>query len=174
MPFAIQPFIGSLVADGARPNLFEIIFPYAGALFTLRAQATSIPSSSMGVCSTYYFGREVKLAGNRRFDPWQVEILNDEEDYTVGPRAALETWSASLNEHVKNIRSANALPPQAYMQDATVIHYGKIGIPIATYNMVMCWPMEVGPVGLSWAANDQIETYQVTFQYQYWTSLNTE
>jgi hypothetical protein len=173
MPFAVQPFIGALIGDGSRPNLFDIIFPELGALFTLRCQAASVPSSTMGVASTYYFGREVKLAGNRRFDPWQVEVIMDEEDYAVGPRAALERWSDKLNSHQLNIRNPSALPPITYMQDATVIHYSKAGFPIATYNMVMAWPVEVGPIGLSWGANDTIETYQVVFAYQYWTSINT-
>lgn len=174
MPFAIQPFIGSLLADGARPNLFDVIFPYLGAMFTLRCQAASIPASTMGVASTYYFGREVKLAGNRRFDPWQVEVLMDEPDFAAGPRAALESWSNSLNTHVTNIRLASSLPPITYMQDATVIQYGKIGVPVATYNLVMCWPVEVSPIGLNWAQNDSIESYTVTFAFQYWTSINTD
>jgi hypothetical protein len=59
------------------------------------------------------------------------------------------------------------------MKDATVIHYGKTGTPIATYQMRQCWPTEISPVGLNWAQNDTIETFSVTFALQYWESINT-
>ena len=173
MPFNPQLFIGSLVGDGARPNLFEIIFPAAGPLMTLRAQATSIPGSFVGIAPTYYFGRQVKLAGNRVFTEWQVEVLVDEIDYVTGPRAFMERWSNELNTHEGNMRLPSALTPLSYMRDATVIHYGKAGIPIATYQMRQCWPTEVSPVGLNWGQNDTIETFSVTFALQYWQSINT-
>ena len=52
---------------------------------------------------------------------------------------------------------------------------GKAGNPIApaVYMMIGCWPSTVGPIQLAWDANDQIEVFDVTFQYQWWQSAST-
>lgn len=175
MAFAIQPFIASMAGDGARPNLFEITFGEVGSQFTIRAQASSIPSSRIGVASAYYFGREAKFAGNRVFDNWTVDVLVDEKDYNSdGPRAKLEAWMNGLNAHVANIRSGARYAPEQYQKDATIIHYGKTGDQIAKYEMRGCFPINVGAIGLAWNANDQIETFSVEFALQWWQSANTD
>lgn len=175
MAFAIQPFIDGMAGDGARPNLFEITFTEVGAPFTIRATASSIPSSRIGVASAYYFGREAKFAGNRVFDDWQVNVIVDEKDYNGdGPRAKLEAWMNGLNAHVANIRSGARYAPQQYQKNATITHYGKTGDKIGTYEMKGAFPRDVSAIELSWDANDRIETFSVTFALQYWTSVNTD
>jgi hypothetical protein len=174
MAFAIQPFIASMAGDGARPNLFEITFAEVGSPFTIRAQASSIPSSRIGVASTYYFGREAKFAGNRVFDNWTVDVLVDEKDYANGPRSKLEKWMNELNAHVANIRSGARYSPDQYQKNATITHFGKTGDVIAQYQMKGCFPINVGAIGLAWNANDQIETFSVEFAMQWWQSANTD
>lgn len=173
MPFAINPFIASMVGDGARPNLFEIIFPELGALFTLRAHITALPSSIVGIAPVYYFGRAVKLGGNRVFEELQASVLIDEIDLVSGPRAALERWSDRINSHVGNIRSAVALPPSGYFRDCTVIQYSKMGAPIGTYAMWGAWPTQISAMPLDWGNNNTISTFQVTFALNGWSSVNT-
>lgn len=171
MAFSITNFITNMPVDGARPNLFEIIFPaVSGTVFTFRAKATSIPGSSIGVAPVFYFGRQVKFAGDRSFDPWTVSIISDEDDYSTGPRAALETWMANLKTHQSNLRSTNFVQPLNYMKDADIIHYGKAGNKIARYKMIQAFPIDISPVTLDWGNNDTIEEFSATFAYQYWTN----
>lgn len=172
MAFSIQKFITNMPVDGARPNLFEISFPYidGSKKFSFRAKATTIPGSTIGVAPVFYFGRQVKFAGDRTFDPWTVTIISDEDDYTSGPRSILELWMGSLKTHESNLRATGFIQPDLYMKDADIIHYGKAGGEIARYTMKQAFPIDVSPVTLDWGNNDTIEEFSVTFAYQYWTN----
>jgi hypothetical protein len=168
MAFNVNNFISAMTKDGARPNLFEIVFADAGQNFTIRARASSLPASSIGQAGAYYFGRLAKFAGNRVFGDWAVTVLVDEPDFLTGPRAALEKWSNSLNAHVSNNRNGGYLAPSSYMKDATVIQYGKSGDVIATYLMRGCFPRDISAMPLDWGSNDSIAEFSVTFSMQYW------
>ena len=183
MAFNINSFISTMAADGFRPNLFEISFTDAGGTlnssFSVRAKASSIPASTIGTASTFYFGRQAKFAGNRVFSDWTVTVLMDEGDFVggvaAGPRAKLEQWSSSLNSHVGNKRDGNSIAPAAlvggYQKDADVILYGKDGVAITTYKMENCFPIDIGAVNLDWQANDTIAEFQVTFALNFWTRV---
>ena len=177
MAFNINNFISTMAADGFRPNLFEIQFTDAGgsdvnSSFSVRAKASSIPASTIGTASTFYFGRQAKFAGNRVFSDWTVTVLMDEGDFTIGPRAKLEEWSNSLNTHVGNIRNTLSVAPTAYQKDAFIYLYPKNGTgAIATYKMENCFPIDIGAVNLDWQANDTIAEFQVTFALNFWTRL---
>ena len=170
-PFNISDFVSNMTRDGARPNLFDIVFSHLGDTFTLRAESSALPGSSIGVATACFFGREAKFAGNRRFDNWTVQVLVDEADYEApGPRFALESWMSQLNSHVGNKRAANNVSPNDYQKDASVRHYGKDGQVIATYRMMNCFPIDISAINLAWDANDQIERFSVTFAMQWWES----
>jgi T4-like virus tail tube protein gp19 len=181
MAFNVNGFMNAMSNDGARPNLFEVIFPYidnsatgiGGNQFAFKARATSIPSSTLGVAPVNYFGRQVKLAGNRVFDNWTVTVLLDEPDYRAGPRYILEQWSNRINSHVANVRDPGFSFPLNYMQSALVNQYGKSGNLLATYDMIDCWPVDIGPVNLDWALDNQIAEFNVTFAMQWWQSAAT-
>lgn len=177
MPFAIDQFRANLQFGGARPNQFDITLPTPGvpaginsADFAFKCRSASIPPEDVGVIVVPYFGRQLKLAGDRTFPEWTVTIFNDED---FGVRDAFETWSNSVNGHVDNLRNPAGIPITGYMADATVNQYGKAGNVIATYVMVGCWPSNVSAIDLAWDNNDRIEEFQVTFQYQWWQSANT-
>ena len=83
MAFNITDFRGAMNFDGQRPNLFEVTIPavsnaWNGKDLNLFAKGTSIPGATIGTVIVPYFGREVKLAGNRTFPEWTVTVLNDE------------------------------------------------------------------------------------------------
>lgn len=176
MAFNINNFLANMKGDGARPNLFEIFFDGAGTgpEFSLRARATALPSSTMGVASTFYFGRQAKFAGNRVFGDWTINVLVDEPDFSVGPRAYLERWSNRLNKHVQNTREVGWVDPGVYQMDGKVIQYSKDGTQqIAIYEMKGCFPTDIGAMPVDWGANDQIAEFQVTFAMQWWQRLLT-
>lgn len=171
--FNINGFVENMTGDGARPNLFKIEFQdqtsTVGESFTMRAESSSLPGSNIGIASTFYFGREAKFAGNRRFDDWTIQILNDESDFQSGPRYYLENWMNKINGHVENKRiDSTFVNPGNYMKDGYITHFGKSGNVIGKYTMVKCFPTNISPIALDWSTNDQIERFSVTFAMQWW------
>lgn len=171
MAFDINSFRTSLQFGGARNTLFEVnlTFPVAAngadAKVPLMVKAASLPASTVGTIQPAYFGRRIKIAGDRQFIPWNVTVIND-EDFKI--RNALEAWSNSINSYQGNIR--NLLEGDAvggYKADAVVTQYGKRGNVLRRYKFVGLWPQEVASIDLNWDAQDQIQEFNVTLEYDY-------
>jgi len=166
MAFNINEFKSQLVGGGARSSLFQVqilnpVSPEADFKIPFMVRAAGIPSSSLGSYTTSYFGRQIKFAGDRTFEDWQVTIIND-EDFLI--RNAMETWSNAINSHDGNLRSL----PRDYKSTAVVTQYSKDGKPIRNYIFEGLYPVTVSEIGLDWNNVDQIEEFTVNFQYDYW------
>ena len=166
MAFNINEMRSQLVYGGARQNLFQVqILNPANSSGDLKTpfmvQAAQIPSSDLGVIPVFYFGRQMKLAGDRTFGEWTVNIIND-EDFLI--RNAMEEWSNKINRLERNVREINR-----YKSLATVTQYAKDGTAIRSYEFNGIFPSNITPIDLDWSTTDQIESFQVTFQYDYWT-----
>lgn len=179
MAFNVAEFRANMVGDGARPNLFQVslTFPTIAANGTAAAQkatfmakAAQLPGSTIGQVPVYYFGRELKFAGNRTFADWSLQIIND-EDFTV--RRAIESWMNAINSHSGNVRNTGAASPSGYTVDAEVTQFGKTGDILKTYKFVGMYPLDLAPIDLDWGSNDTIEEYGVTFAYQWWETDTT-
>ena len=129
------------------------------------ARATALPTSSIGFSEIPYFGRTIKVAGQRRYDDWLITVIND-EDFAV--RHALEAWHNSLNSHEPNLRDSGYERPESYKRDGSVIQYSKTGDILRKYKFVGCFPSDLSAIGLDWAQADVIEEFQVNFKYDYW------
>jgi hypothetical protein len=103
----------------------------------------------------------MKLAGDRTFGEWTVTIMND-EDFLI--RNAMEEWSNKINRLERNVREISR-----YKSLATVTQYAKDGSKIRSYEFNGIFPSNITPIDLDWSTTDQIESFQVTFQYDYWT-----
>lgn len=175
MSFNIDAFRAQLVGDGARPNLFEIqiTFPPFVTLGTTAQQkatflckSAQLPGSTIGIAPVFYKGREVKTAGNRTWQDWTIQIIND-EDFVI--RNAFEQWANGLNDPQENSRNGAAtIIDGGYGVDATVTHFGKDESIIKQYQLVGIWPMDISPIELDWGQNDTIEEFTVTLAMQYW------
>jgi len=179
MPFNVTEFRANMIGDGARPNLFEVTLTFptvasnstaAGQKVTFMAKTAQLPGSTVGQVPLYYFGRELKFAGNRTFADWTLQILND-EDFTI--RNSLESWMNAINSHTTNVRNSAASGPSGYSVDAVVTQYGKTGNALKTYKFVGLFPLDLGAIDLDWGSNDSIEEYSVTFAYQWWEAVTT-
>jgi len=162
MAFNIDTFKGVLPGGGARPTLFSV--ELTGAEYykvPFLAKAASLPASTLGTIELSYFGRKVKVAGDRTYAEWSITIIND-EDMLI--RKGLENWHSKVNHASSNLRSMTN-----YKSDAQVHQMGKTGGIIRTYNFVGLWPSEIGAIELAWDTNDAVEEYTVTLQYDYWT-----
>lgn len=176
MAFNIDQFRSQLVRDGARPNLFEVSMPFPGIVaggsaaqkkLTFMARTAELPGSTIGVVPMQYFGREVKLAGNRTFADWTITVIND-EDFII--KNAFERWHNALNSHIGNLRNSAFTNPSSYTVDGDVNQYGKTGQVIKSYKFHGMFPADISSIGLDWGSNDTIEEFSVTFSYQYWIS----
>jgi hypothetical protein len=166
MAFNINEMRSQLVYGGARQNLFQVRIDNpannsANFKTPFMVQAAQIPESQLGVIPVFYFGRQMKLAGDRTFGDWTVNVIND-EDFLV--RNAMEEWSNRINRLERNVRDIDR-----YKTNATVIQYGKDGTKIREYKFNGIFPSVISPIELDWGTTDQIETFQVTFSYDYWT-----
>jgi len=170
MAFNISGFQGQLTGGGARPNLFQVTIdnPVDRGSFiktSFMVQAAQIPEATLGVATVNYFGRQIKYAGNRTFADWTVTVIND-EDFLI--RDGMERWSNAINGLQTNIRSAALAQAAQYKTSATVTQFAKTGQPIRTYSFVGLFPLTVGAIALDWGTNDAVETFDVTFSYDFW------
>jgi len=199
MAFQISDFTTRLTGDGARPNLFQVSIPNIptalnapnanpaasnpSTSLSFLAKSAQLPGSTLGTVPMYYFGREVKFAGNRTFADWTITVVND-ENFLI--RNSIEVWMNYINSNQGNIRGTgvqsnnfNTNQALGYTSDAHVYQYAKTGGQdgvagaIKAYDFVGLFPVDLSPIDLDWGSNDSIEEFTVTFAYQYWTSTNT-
>jgi hypothetical protein len=173
--FNVDQFKAQLAGGGARPNQFfvQLTFPSSVTLGALAIQsspflvtAASLPGSIVNPAMVHYRGREVKLAGERVFNPWTVNVLND-NNFTI--RNALEDWMNQMNDLQDN---SGELSPAKYQADMLVTQLDRNNIPLKTYQIRSAFPIDVTEVPLDFGANDQISQFSATFAYQdYVTSL---
>ena len=170
MAFNVASFrANGLKGGGARPTQFEVyIFPPFGtnAASNIRflARATQLPPAPLDSIPVPYFGRKIKVAGDREFPDWTVTILND-EDWAV--RTMMESWSNRMNTMVSNVMDESMFPLN-YKASAKVLQYGKTGNAIAAYDMIGIFPVNVDAIPLDWDQTNTIEQFDVTFAYDYW------
>lgn len=162
-----------LIGGGARPNLFKVTmaFPaYVTAnveLASYMCKATSMPASQIAAIEVPFRGRQLKVAGDRTFDPWSVTVIND-TDFNV--RNSFEQWMNGINQHKQN---TGLTQPSSYMADMIVEQLDKDGTTKKTYNIRGVFPTNLGAIELSYETGDTIEEFEVEMQIQYWESNKT-
>ena len=170
MAFNITDIRSGLALGGARPTLFKVeltnpVNTGADAIAPFLIQATSLPASTIGQIEVPYFGRKIKVAGDRTFDAWQVTVMND-EDFKV--RHSLELWHNSINNVLTNINAGATSAPSRYKSTALVTQYGKSGNMLRRYKFNGLFPVEISTIDLDWNSTDQIETFSATFAYDWY------
>lgn len=174
MPFNISSFKSNgLVYGGARPSLFQVFLSVPTGIgidnvsvdkFRFLCKTAELPESNLSSIDIPYFGRRIKVAGERSFNDWSVTIMND-EDFSV--RSMFETWSNAMNRLVSNVRDPSVSAEQ-YKTDLEVIQYGKDGSEIRSYQFIGAFPTAIGSIALNWDSANSIEEFGVTFAYDYW------
>jgi hypothetical protein len=180
MPFNINTFKSNgLVYGGARPSLFNVYLSVPQGIgidsvsvdkFRFVCRATELPASAVSSIEIPYFGRKIKVAGERAFTDWSVTVMND-EDFAV--RSMFETWSNALNRMVSNVRDPN-INAENYKADLEIVQYGKDGTVIRSYQLVGAFPTEIGNIGLDWDSANAVESFSVNFSYDYWVPVTEQ
>jgi hypothetical protein len=169
----VDDFKSKLRGGGARPNLFKttVNFPgYAGGdveLTSFLCKTAQLPASTMNVFEVPFRGRQLKMAGDRTFEPWSITIIND-TDFSI--RNAMERWMNGINAHQQNTGLSN---PVDYQADLIIEQLDRDGSTLKTYNFRGCFPTSVSAIDVSYETVDAIEEFTVEFQIQYWESDTT-
>lgn len=163
----VDDFKAKLRGGGARPNLFKVTINYpavAGGdteLTSFLCETAQLPGSTIGVIPIPFRGRQLKVAGDRVFQPWTVSIIND-TDFNV--RNSMERWMNSINAHSAN---TGLTSPITYESDLIVEQLDRDGSSLKKYTLRGAFPTDLGAIDLSYADGDTIERFSTTFEYQY-------
>ena len=178
----ITDFRSRMTGGGARSNLFEVEITFPGGIgiseslvsdkVPFLVKAAEIPSSNLGNIPVPYRGRVLPIAGDRTFDPWTVTVIND-TDFSI--RDAMEKWSNSIND----IQTAQGtINPEVYQTQARVFQKSREGVgpgdtekDLRIYKFEGIYPNVVSSIPLDFGATDQIEEFQVTFNYLFYEVL---
>ena len=169
----VDDFKSKLRGGGARPNLFKatINFPaYAGGdveLTSFMCRAAQLPASTVEALAVPFRGRILNVAGDRTFEPWTVTILND-TGFEV--RDSMERWMNGINGHAANTGITN---PVDYQTDLIIDQLDRDESVIKRYNIRGAFPTSVGDIALTYDQGGEVETFDVSFTYQYWESNTT-
>ena len=165
--FNISKFKGALAGGGARPSLFE--FTVTGSPVTLTnleyfCQVSALPPLTVTPIEKMYYGRAVKIPGDIVYGDLTTTVMNA-EDYSV--RNAIEKWMDKMNGHVSNKGFSNNTD---WVTDLELIQYSKEGESLMYYEFIDCWPQTLAEIPLSYDTASDIEQFDVTWAYNYYTT----
>lgn len=188
----LDAFKGKMIGGGTRSNLFEVelYFPDEAipqdstkdilsdkSRFLVKASA--LPASNISNIAVPFRGRNLKIAGDRTFDPWSITVIND-TDFVI--RNAFERWMNIMNKHEDN---AGLTDPTSYQQDLYVRQLGRSEVagsnPVSSatvpvlkqYKFLGAFPTLVSAIDLSYENTDAIEEFTVELQYQWYDALDS-
>ena len=189
----LNDFKGRMLGGGARPNLFEceIFFPANSFPENVKEvdlsdatrfliKAAALPASTLGIIDVPFRGRNLKIAGDRTFDPWTITVIN-ERDFNI--RTAFERWMNLINKHEDN---AGLINPIDYQQNAIVKQLGRAGLSgnkpesakdlpvLKQYKFYGVFPTAISDIALSYDSSDTIEEFTVDLQVQWWDALDAK
>ena len=187
----LDAFKGRMVGGGARPNLFECELYFPDDAIPTNAskdeisdkvrflvKSAALPASTIANIDIPFRGRQLKIAGDRTFAPWNIQIINDVD---FGIRTAFERWSNLINKHEDNAGRTN---PVDYQQDMFVRQLGRSSLQgsvptsgtqvpvLKMYKFLGAYPTNIGEIALSYDTGDAVETFDVEMTYQWYDTLD--
>jgi len=171
----INEFKSRLRGGGARANQFKVTLPFPGYAavggetsdLAFLCSATALPGQTVGQVAIPFRGRVLNIAGDRTFEPWTITVLND-TDFKL--YRAFERWMNGINNMTDNEGIAN---PADYQVDGFVDQLDRNGNTLKSYTYRGLYPEALANIPLSYGTNDTIETFDVTFRYQYFETDTT-
>ena len=189
----LDAFKGKMVGGGARPNLFEceLFFPddaipvdssrdEIADKSRFLVKAAQLPASNIAPILVPFRGRNLKIAGERTFDPWTITIIND-VDFKI--RTAFERWMNLINKHEDN---SGLTDPTAYQKDLFVRQLGRSNVSGPTpqsdsqlpvlkmYKFHGTFPTRIDEIPLSYDSSDTLEEFSVELQVQWFDALDSK
>ena len=174
----LSSFKSALQYGGARSSLFNMTVYVPGTFegttmtgvgallqtFHLQCNVSAIPPLTVTPIEKQYFGRTVKIPGDIVYGDLTTTVMNA-EDYSV--RNAIEKWMNKMNGHVSNKGFSNNTD---WVTDLELIQYSKEGESLMYYEFIDCWPQTLAEIPLSYDTASDIEQFDVTWAYNYYTT----
>ena len=105
---------------------------------------------------------ELKTCGDRTFEAWTVTVINDVE-FSV--RSALEAWQLDISQLDSGIGAINN---DYLLSRAFVEQLNKDDSVLARYEFFNMFPQNIGGIELNMGTVDEVETFEVSFDYSHW------
>ena len=171
----INDFKSRLRGGGARANQFKVTLPFPGYAavggetsdMAFLCTATSTPASTVASVAVPFRGRSLYVAGDRTFEEWSTTVLND-TDFKI--YRAVERWLNGINNMSDNEGIAN---PADYQVDAFIDHLDRNGTTLKSWTFRGLFPTALPGIALAYGTNDTVETFDVTWRYQYFETDTT-
>ena len=179
--FSVSKLKTALAKGGARPSLFQ--FEVTGAPLTTPSSLTNIkyycqvsalPPLTVTPIEKMYFGRTVKIPGDIVFGDLTTTIYQTEDG---NERFSIESWMDSINGHVDNVSSLETSTANfmgKYSGTGKLIQYSNAGGAtsniLSEVEFVDLWPQSVTEIALSYDTASDIEQFDVTWAYNYYTT----
>ena len=174
---SIEDFKAVLQGGGVRPTMFQVELTFHDGVVPDGNEATNegvflikaaqLPAANVGTIEVPFRGRKLKVSGDRTFDPWNVTVINDTSFYL---RKAFEEWSEKIQHMNYALGAANL---NAYFASAIVRQLDRDGVQLRAYEFHGIWPESVAAIDLAFDSNDTIEEYDVNFNVQYWSAIES-
>ena len=172
---SISTFKSALKYGGARPSLFEFQINAGTAApadldnMKLYCNVSALPPLTVTPIERQYFGRTVKIPGDMVFGDLSTTVIQTEAGKE---RAGIEGWMEKINSHVENVRTYG---PEmgADWAEGQLTQYDKAAKTILVIKFVGLWPTTIAEIPLSYDTMSDIEQFDVTWAYQYYTLVGT-
>ena len=171
----IDSFKGQLQQGGVRSNQFRVdmtipvFVPGAAAAKTqiqYLCSATTLPKQTIGTTEVAFRGRKLQLAGDSRtYEPWDITVVQDDFDVYN----AFESWQNLINDTYSN-KTTTAV--DEYKVSAIVTQLNRDGNPIKEFILHGCFPSDIAAIDLSMATDDEVQTFDVTLTFDYFTTTS--
>ena len=156
------------LSNPARPYLWEVIIPAPigtgdTTLFQVRAQSSEIPGKDFGAIEIPYKQTAgVIVAGKLKYDhTWSCTFIEGEDKKVFD---AIYSWQQNIVDNVTGIGVGDPL----YKTDVYINSIKTSGDTFMKIKMKGAWIKTVGKVALSYADENKIVTYDVTFEFDSW------
>ena len=169
----ITDFKSKLTGGGARSNLFEVVlsFPEVAPADTVvldksrfLCKTAALPASTVASIPIAFRGRTLNVAGDRTFESWSVNIIND-TDFAI--RSAFENWMNTINRVSDN---TGVTDPALYQADAYVHQLNRDGSILRSYHMYDLFPTSISSMPLDYGT-DSIQEFTVEMQVHWWEAI---
>ena len=167
----IDTFKTALEYGGARPSLFEFSInagtaaPAGLSNMKLYCNVSALPPLTVTPIERQYFGRTVKIPGDMVFGDLSTTVIQTEAGTE---RAGIEGWMQKINSHVENKRTYDGQMGSEWAE-GQLTQYDKAGDSILAVTFVGLWPTTLAEIPLSYDTMSDIEQFDVTWAYQYYT-----
>ena len=165
----LSSFKSALAHGGARPSLFEMSVTKPSEVtgsFTDMAthcNVSAIPPLTVTPIERQYFGRTVKIPGDMVFGDLSTTIINSEK---FSLKTVIEDWMDNINSTGSNKGFSDS---SSGFGSVTLTQYAKVGGSLLSWTFKDAWPQTVSEIALSYDTASDIEQFDVTWAYNYYT-----